>query len=446
MKGIAAAVMCFCFVPLLVHGDGPPASSQEHWPQWRGPNATGVADHGDPPTVWSEKENVGWRVEIPGKGHATPVVWGDGIFVLAAVKTDKRAEPQKTQGPQRRGRRGPPTVKAANIYKFVVLAIDRKDGKIRWQRTVREELPHEGTHALGSWASSSPVTDGEHVYAHFGSRGIYCFDMQGNLQWEKDLGQMTIKMGFGEGSSPVLYGDKIIINWDHEGQSFIIALDKKTGDQLWIAERDERTAWATPIVVQSSGEAQIITSATNRVRGYDLATGALIWESGGMTRNVIPSPVAANGMVFVASGFRGNALRAIRLSEAKGDISDSEAVVWTHDKDMPYTPSPLLYGGMLYVLKGNNGVLSCFDAETGKEHFSGQTLEGVQNVFASPVGVHDRIYIVGRDGTAVVIKRGSKYEALAKNVLDDTFIASPALAGDEVYLRGQKTLYCIARN
>ena len=446
MRLMAAVVVSFCSVPLLVHGDELPASSEAHWPQWRGPDATGVSAYGDPPVSWSEKENVRWRVEIPGNGLASPIIWGDRIFILAAVKTDKELEPQKTEATEPQDRRGPPAVKTANVHKFVILAIARRDGETPWQRTAREELPHEGTHALGSWASSTPVTDGEHVYAHFGSRGLYCFDMQGNLQWEKDLGRMTIKMGFGEGSSPVLYGDKIIINWDHEGQSFIIALDKKTGEELWKTQRDERTSWATPIVVESDGRAQIITSATNRVRGYDLATGALIWESGGMTRNVIPSPVAANGMVFVASGFRGNALRAIRLSEAKGDISDSEAVVWTHDKDMPYTPSPLLYGGMLYVLKGNNGVLSCFDAETGKEHFSGQTLEGVPHVFASPVGAHNRVYIVGKEGATVVIKRGPTYEPLAKNVLDDTFIASPALAGDEIVLRGQKALYCIARN
>ena len=446
MRRMATVVILLCLAPILVRADGLSAKSERYWPQWRGPSATGVAAHGNPPVAWNDKENVKWRVEIPGKGHASPIVWGDKVFVLTAVKTDKLVEPQKTERTQPREHRGPPTVKTANIHKFMIFAIDRRDGNILWQRIAREELPHEGAHSLGSWASSSPVTDGERVYAYFGSRGLYCFDMQGNLQWEKDFGQMTIKLGFGEGNSPLLSGDKIVVNWDHEGQSFIIALDKKTGEELWKAARDEATSWSTPIAVKSNGQLQIIASATNRVRSYDLATGNLIWECGGMTMNAIPSPVAADGMVYVTSGFRGSALRAIRLSDAGGDITDSDAVVWTHNKDTPYAPSPLLYDNLLYVLKSNDGILSCLDAQTGKEHFSRQKLEGIQNVFASPVGAHNRVYIVGRNGTTVVLRRGSRYEVLAKNVLDDSFIASPALAGDEIFLRGHRALYCIARD
>ena len=447
MKRIAVVIAClFGIVPLLTLEAELPSDFERYWPQWRGPYATGVAPYGDPPLEWHENKNLRWKIEIPGRGHASPIVWGDRIFVLTAIETDKQVEPQKEAEAQKRNRRGPPTVNTTSVHKFAIFAIARSDGTILWQRTAAEELPHESTHPTGSWASNSAVTDGEHVYAYFGSRGLYCFDMHGNLKWQKDLGDMTIKLGFGEGSSPVLYGDKIFVNWDHEGQSFIIALDKKTGKEDWKVERAEQTSWSTPIVVEHNGKPQVIVSATKRIRSYDLATGELIWECGGMTRNAIPSPVAADGMVYVTSGFRGNALLAIRISGANGDITDSEAVVWSHDKDTPYAPSPLLYRDTLYFLKRNKGILSCFNARTGEENYSQQRLEGIEGVFASPVGARDRVYLTGRNGTTLVIKHGPKYEVLATNALDDSFTASPAIVDNEIYLRGHKSLYCIAQN
>ena len=252
------------------------------------------------------------------------------------------------------------------------------------------------------------------------------------------------RRGFGEGSSPTLYGDTIVINWDHEGTSFIMALDTRTGEELWKVDRDEITSWATPIVVEQDGKPQVIANATNRTRGYDLATGEVIWECGGMTLNTIPSPVAANGMVYVTSGFRGNALQAIRLAEARGDITDSEAVVWQHDRDTPYVPSPLLYGDTLYFLKHNSSILSCFNSETGQAYYGRQRLQGITEIYASPVGASNRVYLAGRDGTTLVIKHGPTFEVLAQNVLDDGFDASPAIVDKEIYLRGRKYLYCIA--
>lgn len=445
----------FVLGPLLLQGAEPPAEYAKNWPQWRGPLANGVAPYGNPPVEWSESKNLKWKIEIPGKGHATPIIWDEQIFVLTAIETDKKGDPKpqaemqtrpRGQRPRSQGRRrgGPPRVSTSNVYKFEILSINRSDGKIRWQKTAREEMPHQGTHGTSTWASNSPVTDGEHVYVYFGSRGLYCYDMQGNLKWEKDLGDMSIKLGFGEGSSPVLYDDKIVVNWDHEGQSFIIALDKKTGKEFWKVARDEGTSWATPLIVESNGQPQVITSATSHIRSYDLATGQLLWESSGMTRNVIPSPVAANDMVYVMSGFRGNALQAIHLSEAKGNIAGSKALVWTLDRDTPYTPSPLLYGNMLYFLKRNDGILACFNANTGEEYFSRQRLEGIEGVYASPVGASGRIYIASRNGSTQVIKHDTQYEVLAVNTLDDGFSASPAVVENELYLRGEKNLYCIA--
>ncbi len=440
MKKYISIFVCLYFIPVLVLGAGPPADIDKNWPQWRGPQANGVAPYGNPPVEWSESKNIKWKIELPGLGHATPVIWDNQIFVLTAIETDNKAE-KLTKAKKQVGM---PVTRTSNVHKFVIFAINRSDGQIEWQHTAREELPHEGIHPTGTWASNSPVTDGEHVYAYFGSRGLYCYDMQGNLKWEKDLGDMTIKLSFGEGSSPVLYDDKIVINWDHEGQSFIIALDKKTGNELWKVARDENTSWATPLIVESNGQTQVITSATTQVRSYDLVTGDLLWESSGMTRNVIPTPVTANGIVYVMSGFRGNALQAINLSEAMGKIAGTKALVWTLDRDTPYTPSPLLYDDILYFLKSNDGNLSCFNATTGEEYFSRQRLKGVGGVYASPVGAAGRIYISSLNGTSQVIKHGTQYEVLAINSLEDSFSASPVVVANELYLRGTRYLYCIA--
>lgn len=425
------------------------AVADNFWPQWRGPLARGVAPHGNPPVEWSEDKNVQWKVKIPGKGSSSPIVWGDRIFVLTAIPTGEEIEPPAAEEPEpesqqrRRRRQG---INPTRAQKFVIFALDRQTGKILWQRTAREEIPHEGTHQTGTWASNSPVTDGEHVYAYFGSRGLYCYDMDGNLVWSKDFGDKTIRLGFGEGSSPTLHGDKLIVNWDHQGQSFIVALDKRTGEEIWRVNREEITSWTTPLVVEHDGRAQVVTSATNRVRSYDLTTGELLWETGGMTLNAIPSPVAAEGMVFVTSGFRGNSLLAIRLSDAEGDISDSQAIAWSLDRDTPYVPSPLLYEDTLYILKSNSGILSCFNAKTGEEYYRQQRVEGLANVYASPVGAAGRVYLAGREGTTVVIQHGPEFKVLARNTLEDGFDASPAIVGSEIYLRGRAHLYKISED
>ena len=445
MKRMITIFICFCVISAFLWGTDANPDVEKNWHQWRGPHASGVAPHGDPPIEWSENKNIRWKTAIPGHGHATPIVWDDTIFVTSAVKTGQQVELAPIEEPRgRRGRRGR-SAAPSSAHQFVIFAINRSDGSIRWQQTAREEVPHEGTHQTGSWAANSPVTDGEHVYAYFGSRGLYCYDMEGNLQWAKDLGNMSTRRSFGEGSSPALYGNAIIINWDHEGDSFIVALDKRTGEELWKVDRDEMTSWATPIVVEHNGTPQVIVNATHRTRGYDLATGKTLWECGGMTANTIPSPVTANGIVYVTSGFRGNALQAIRLDDAKGDITGGAAVVWDYGRDTPYVPSPLLYGDTLYFLKHNRGMLSAFNASTGEAYYGPERLEGISDVYASPVGAADRIYIADRDGVTLVIKHGSTFEVLAENVLNDGFNASPVIVGKEIFLRGNKSLYCIAR-
>ena len=331
------------------------------------------------------------------------------------------------------------------VQQFTIFALNRADGKVLWKRVLREEQPHEGTHPTGTWASSSAATDGKTVLAFFGSRGLYALDMDGKLLWEKDLGDMKVKLGFGEGSTPAIANEQVFVQWDHDGgDSFLVALDRKTGKELWRQKREEETSWASPLVIERGGRTQVVTSATKKVRSYDAKSGEVLWETPGMTMNAIPTPVQAGNFVYLMSGFRGNALLAVKLDEAKGDISATPAIAWKLDRDTPYVPSPLLYGDELYFLKGNNGLLTCLDAKTGERLYGPERLEGVPNVYASPVGAGGRVYIPGREGATAVVERGRTFKLLATNTLDDGFDASPVAVDKELYLRGQKFLYRIS--
>lgn len=422
-------------------GSGAPAA-EPGWPQWRGPLGTGVAPAGDPPLSWSETENVRWKIGIPGHGHASPIVWGDRVYVLTAVP----AGPGDDAGEgffSRLRRRFMGTVRSGDRLHFIIVALDRRDGSVVWERTAVTDQPHEGRHNTGSWASGSAVTDGEVICAFFGSRGLHCYDMDGNRLWDRDFGDMRIRMGFGEGASPVLHGDAIVVVWDHEGQSFVTALDKRTGAERWRTDRDESTSWSTPIVVEHGGGAQVVTSATDGVRGYDFETGALLWEGEGVTTNAIPSPVAAGGVAYLMSGYRGNRLYAVDLS-ARGDIARGGAIAWSLDRDTPYVPSPVLHEGILYFTKSNSGVLSAYDAASGENLYGPVRLSGIRDVYASPVVAGGRLYVTSRDGATLVAQTGPEFGILSMNHLDDGFDASPAVVGGEIYLRGQRHLYCIA--
>jgi outer membrane protein assembly factor BamB len=411
--------------------------AERYWPQWRGPRATGVSTSATPPLHWSETVNVRWKKEIPGRGSSSPVVWGDRLFLLSAIPVNAPT------GDSSHAPRGAITPRDA--HRFVVYAIDRKSGDVVWQRTAAEAVPHEASHQdNGTWASSSAATDGEHVVAYFESFGLYAYDMNGTLIWQKDFGNKRMRNEFGEGSTPVLHGNRIVVVWDHQGTSFAAALDKATGREIWRVERKEIDTWATPLVIEEGGRAQVVTSGMNRLRSYDLETGEIVWEAPGTTMNPIPSPVAADGMVFVTSGFRGSNLKAIRLAGARGDLTNTGAIVWSLDRDTPYVPSPLLYQGILYLLKTNSPLLSAFDAKTGKPHYQVQRLDGLAEVFSSPVAADGRVYITSRDGTTVVLRGGATFEVLAQNSLDDGFDASPALVGGDIFLRGYKSLYAIA--
>jgi outer membrane protein assembly factor BamB len=410
------------------------------WPQWRGPLANGVAPHANPPIHWSETNNLRWKIALPGKGHSTPIIHQDLIFLTAAKPV---GEPQKAVYDNAPGTHD--NVGVTHRHQFVVIAVSRRDGGVVWNKVLREEFPHEGGHETGSLASNSPVTDGERLYVFLGSRGLYCLDLNGAMKWQKDLGRMQTLHAHGEGSSPVLHGDTLIVCWDHEGDSALYAFDKRTGKERWKILRDEKTSWSTPLVVEHEGKPQVVISATKRVRSYDLATGALLWECAGLSRNVVSSPVAGHGMVFAANSYDWQAMLAIRLAGAKGDVTDTDRVAWKLNRSTPYVSSPLLYDDTLYFLRHNQNILSRLDPVTGQPRGDALRLDGINDfIFASPVGAAGRIYVTGRDGVTVVLRHDRTNATLAVNRLDDIFSASPVLVDQELYLRGERFLYCLA--
>ena len=438
MRKPNSLLVAFGFTVATAGALGQEVNPLTQWGQWRGPLATGAAPKADPPVEWSETKNIRWKTKLPGLGHSSPVVWGSLVFVTTAEMTGAK-KPFTGVTPDGAHNNMNPLFD----HQFAVMAIDRQTGAVVWRRTVATRQPHESTHESATWASNSPVTDGEHVLSFFGSNGLYCLDTGGRLLWARDLGDMQVKHGHGEGASPLLHDETVVVNWDHEGASVIVALAKRTGEELWRQPRDEVTSWATPIVVTHDGQAQVVVSGTRRVRGYDLKTGAVIWEAGGLPGNIVASPVGADGMVFAAGSYEKQTLLAIRLTGAKGELTGTQQIAWQKNRSTPYVPSPLLYDGWLYYLRHYQGVLSRVNAKTGDEPSGPFRLGSVFNIYSSPVAAAGRIYVTDRNGKTLVMSNDAEPKALTLNKLDDRFSASAALVGDAIFLRGEKFLYCI---
>jgi outer membrane protein assembly factor BamB len=422
-----------------VHGAEPDRAA--NWPHWRGPNADGVAPKADPPIHWDETTHVKWKAPLAGRGSSSPIVWEDQVFVATAVETDRVATaaelPKAPAGFEKK------TTAPTNFYRFEITSFDRASGKIRWKKTATEAVPHEGHHPTHSYAGGSPTTDGRRVYVSFASYGTYCYDLTGKLLWSRDFGRMNSRLGWGEAVTPVVHGDVVLLNHDQEADSALYCLDAATGQTRWKTPRDEKTSWNTPLVVQHAGRTQVILNATQRIRSYDLATGKEIWSCGGMTINAIPSAVAADGVVYVMSGYKGSLAVAVSL-DAVGDVTDSDKVLWRHTKGTPYVPSPLLADGRLWFTQENGNLLTTLDVKTGKPVLDRVRLPGLTTFFASPTAAAGRVYFVDQKGTTLVLKQGDKLEVLATNRLNDTIDATPAVAGKDLFLRGEHFLYCIA--
>ncbi len=420
------------------HGD-------DNWAQFRGPGALGVSENAGLPDAWSATDNVAWKTAVPGRGWSSPIVWGNRVFMTTAVKEGGTLETVK-KGLYFGGDRAAPK----EPHRWAVYCLDLTSGKTLWQKEVHRGVPQHGHHLKNSLASETPVTDGERVYAYFGNIGLFCLDFDGQLLWSKRWKSVYTRFGWGTAASPVLHGDRIYVINDNDEQSYLVALDKKTGKQIWRAERDEGSNWATPYVWENEKRTEIVTPGTGKVRSYGL-DGSLLWELGGMSRITVPTPLVGHGLIYVSSGYvmdRRKPLFAIRPG-ASGDISlgddetQNDHVAWCQKRAGPYNPSPILYGDYIYVLY-DMGAVACYNAKTGEEMYGRQRL-GARAFTSSPWAYDGKLFFLGEDGVTFVVKAGPKFEILGTNSIDELCLATPAIAGDRVIIRTESNVLCIQK-
>jgi outer membrane protein assembly factor BamB len=419
------------------------SASAGNWPQWRGPDGSGISNEKNLPSEWSSTKNIKWKTAIEGRAHSSPIVWGNRVFLTTAVegpvvpgaKAVKHMDGDKEYV-------HPDSVGADRKHTFKVLSIDRDTGKIVWESTAWEGTPYDNRHRKSSYAASTPATDGKLVFAFFGTEGLYAYDFKGKLAWKAQLGNLGT-VGMGTGTSPILFDNLVIVQCDEENgeASFIVALDKKTGKEVWRTPRKVQVSWATPLLARTSTRAELIASGTEAVIAYDPATGKELWRHKGVESNAIPSPVANNEMVFLVAGFPAKIAMAIRLGQS-GDLTGTPNVPWKYAKGTAYVPSPILYGDYLY-LTTDRGILTCIDAKTGEVKYEGGRIPIPATFTASPVAFEGKILMTSEDGDTFIVKSGPKHEILGTNSIGEPVYASPAIADGRIFIRGEKNLYCI---
>ena len=415
-----------------------------NWPQWRGPDGSGISNEKNLPSEWSPTKNIKWKTSIEGRSHSSPIVWGNRVFLTTAVEGVVVPGAKAVKHTVEDGKEflHPDSVGADKKHTFKVISIDRDSGKIVWEATAWEGTPYDNRHRKSSYAASTPATDGKLVYAFFGTEGLYAYDFKGKLAWKADLGKLGT-VGMGTGTSPILFNDLVIVQCDEENgeASFIAALDKKTGKEAWRTPRKVQVSWATPLLVRTSTRAELITSGTEAIVAYDPATGKELWRHKGVESNAIPSPVANNDMVFLVAGFPAKIAMAIKLGQS-GDLTGSPNVAWTYAKGTAYVPSPILYGEYLY-LTTDRGILTAIDAKTGEVKYEGGRIPIPATFTASPVAFEGKILMTSEDGDTFIVKAGPKHEILGTNSVGEPVYASPAIADGRIFIRGEKNLYCI---
>jgi len=433
-----------CLGAALFFSNPSSAAGDANWPQWRGPEGSGISAERGLPEEWGETKNVRWKTPLPGKGHSSPIVWGKRVFLTTAVEgavvPGAKAVPHK-MGDQEW--KHPDSVGADRKHAFKVIALDRDTGRVLWEQTAWEGTPYDDRHRKSSYAASTPATDGQRVYAFFGAEGLYAYDVGGKLAWKADIGKLGT-VGMGTGTSPVLYQNLVIVQADEEDgkNSSIVALDKKTGKEVWRTPRKVQVSWATPLLVNTGKRTELIASGTESIIAYDPATGKELWRSKGVESNAIPSPVATAGhdMVVVSAGFPAKVAYAIRLG-ASGELKDAD-IAWKYAKGTAYVPSPILYGDYVYLLT-DKGVMTCLDARTGVVKYEGGRVPVPATFTSSPVAFDGKILLTSEDGDTFVIKAGPKHEVLRTNSLGEPVYASPAVAEGKIFIRGEKHLYAI---
>ncbi len=475
----------------------------DEWPQFRGAGGTGISSEKNLPTEWGTDTGVKWKAKLPGVAWSCPVVWGDKVFITTAITENQRkpragqfgggggrpdggarpnperpeGQPRPQQGGRGRGSAQPPNV----MYRWEVLCLDRDSGKVLWQKLAHEDKPRIPTHGSNTYASETPVTDGERIYAYFGMTGLFCFDFAGNLVWKKDLGVFPMQSGWGTSSSPVLHENHLFVQCDNDRESFLVALDKKSGAEVWRVQRSERSNWGTPYVWKNKKRTELVAAGAQKVRSYDPATGKLLWELGMGGGRSTSTPVGDEDQLYVGvsierggggggvgrerggdaepgqqepqrqrGGERSGAagLYAVRVG-ASGDITlktgetSNDGVAWYQQRGGPPMASPLVYQGHVYVLQQNGGMVSCFDAKTGKPAYSRERIPGAKSFWASPWAYDGKIFCLDDAGQTFVLKAGPEFQVLRKNPLDEMCWSTPAIAGGAVFVRGVDHLYCI---
>lgn len=461
-------------------------SQAEDWPQFRGPNGTGVVTDAKPPSEWGADKNVAWKVHVDGVAWSCPIVVGDKVIVTTAYAPGQ-SKPKPgggfgkgpggpgSKGPGGKGPGGfgkggfgggaPPKEK----YQFKIVCLDRKTGKPVWEKIAKEARPTIPTHSTNTYATETPVSDGQYIYAYFGMTGLFCYDLDGKEIWKKDLGSYSMQFGFGTGSSPVLVGDKIIVQCDNEEKSFLIALDKKTGEQKWKVDRREKSGWSTPFVWKTKARTDIVAVGGQKIRGYDPETGKEVWSLDVGGGQCAASPVADSEKLYVGvgqgggggfggggfGGQRGNSragtMFAVKAG-AKGDISlkpgqtSNDGIAWTASRAWPGSASPLVYDGYVYVFEQRGGLVSCYDAKTGKAAYSKERISGAGAFWASPWAADGKIYCLDETGATHVLKAGSEFEVIRVNKLGrDMYWSTPAVANDSLFIRSVDSLYCVGK-
>ena len=409
-----------------------------NWPQFRGAQSDGLAEGATLPDTWSPTENVVWKADVPGWGWSSPVIWGDKIFVTLAVGEQALAKPSVGGYPGGH-------IQETDVHRWMTYCLDFDTGKIVWEREAHKGVPPERRHPKNSYANATPITDGERVYALFGDIGMFCYDMDGNKLWEQTWGTFPIRDGWGQATSPVLHEDRIYVVNDNERESFMVALDKTTGKQIWRVEREERSNWSTPYVWKNELRTEIVTIGSGKIRSYGLE-GELLWELTGTSGLVSLMPVAKHGLLYVGAGYHYGPLYAIRPG-ASGDISlpsgetTNEWIVWSQPRGSSIHPCYLISGERLFVLF-DAGILICYNATTGETIFPRQRLNtGGGRFYASPWAYNGKIFLLNEDGNTWVVEDGAEFKVLRKNSLEDNAWATPAIARGSLFIRTFSSLY-----
>ena len=436
-------VFCILFFSLFCLSAAKASSSGSNWPQWRGPDSQGISAENDLPIEWSADKNIEWKTPIGGRGHSSPIVWEDKIFLTTSIEGP--VVPGAKAVKHMEGKEEflhPDSVGADRSHTLKLLCLDRDTGKILWERTAYEGTLYDNRHKKNTYASPTPATDGRHIYAFFGSEGAYCYDFEGNQIWKTMVGKIAT-LGMGVGTSPVLYENLLILQCDEDNgeASFIMALDKSNGQPAWKTPRKVEVSWSTPIVVRAGQRTELITSGNEMILSYDPVTGKEWWRCKGLESNAIATPVVQSDMVYVSAGYPEKRTLAIRLGQS-GDLTGTPNVVWRYDKGTAYVPSPILYQDYLYLMS-DKGILTCLEARTGQVKYDGGRVPVPATFSASPVAFDGKILLTSEDGDTFVIKAGTAHEVVGTNSVGEPVYASPAIAHGKIFIRGEKHLYCI---